>query len=125
MADLKKNLSLVENKDAPLFSASSGASAPSGAAVRESSKPTYQPDLNKCFGIVLSGGGARAAYQAGALKALDEYVAEKGPVSIITGSSIGAVNGIVLGGCLKLGYNQAVDKILEIWRERTYRNRTQ
>jgi len=110
VADLKKNLSLVENKES------------NSTSLRESLKPTYQPDLNKCFGIVLSGGGARAAYQAGALKALDEYVAEKGPVSIITGSSIGAVNGIVLGGCLKLGYTQAVDKILEVWRERTFRN---
>ncbi len=114
MADLKKKVSLIDDKDP---STASPTSLP-----RDNSKPTSQPDPNRCFGIVLSGGGARAAYQAGALKAITEYVEEKGPVSIITGSSIGAVNGIVLGGCLKLGYSQAVEKILELWRERTFRN---
>lgn len=74
------------------------------------------------FGIVLSGGGSRAAYQAGALKAIAEYVESRGPISIITGSSIGAVNGIVLGGCLRNGYQYAIENIEQLWRERNFRN---
>jgi len=97
-----------------------GAVDPMVSSLTSSISPT--PDPNRCFGVVLSGGGARAAYQAGALKAISDYVSAKGPVSIITGSSIGAVNGITLGGCLKLGYDRAVEKVLELWRERNFRN---
>jgi len=78
--------------------------------------------LEKNFGIVLSGGGSRAAYQAGALKAIGEYVKSNGPISTITGSSIGAVNAIVLGGCLNRGYDVAVENIEQLWCERNYRN---
>ncbi len=86
------------------------------------SDPNVTPIANRNFGIVLSGGGSRAAYQAGALKALVNYVEDRGPINYITGSSIGAVNGIVLGGCLRNGYSSAVQSIEEIWRERNYRN---
>ncbi|HZK10065.1 MAG TPA: patatin-like phospholipase family protein, partial [Clostridia bacterium] len=47
-------------------------------------------DKVKKIGIVLEGGGVRGAYQAGALKALYE---NKIKPDVITGTSIGALNG--------------------------------
>jgi len=44
-------------------------------------------------GLVLSGGGARAAYQVGAVRALDEIVGSKAsPFNVLTGLSAGAIN---------------------------------
>ncbi|RDX36380.1 patatin-like phospholipase family protein [Kangiella sp. HD9-110m-PIT-SAG07] len=45
-------------------------------------------------GLILSGGGARAAYQAGVLKAVNEILGEpkRSPFRIITGTSAGAIN---------------------------------
>lgn len=75
------------------------------------------------IGLVLSGGGSRAAYQVGALKALVEQIeASKSPISVIVGSSIGAVNGLVIGACLKNGVAGAVAELESIWLERTFRN---
>src|SRR3989344_5880471 len=50
-------------------------------------------------GIVLSGGGARGAYQAGVLKAMTELADSQGrknPFHIITGISAGAINATYL-----------------------------
>ncbi|MGZ3729344.1 MAG: patatin-like phospholipase family protein, partial [Bdellovibrionota bacterium] len=50
----------------------------------------------KVRGLVLSGGGARAAYQAGVLKALADILEENGireqPFQVFTGESAGAIN---------------------------------
>ncbi len=74
-------------------------------------------------GLVLSGGGARAAYQAGVLRALLPYLEEKDhPISVIIGSSIGAINGLITAACLKRGLSHAVEQLHELWIERTYRN---
>ena len=74
-------------------------------------------------GIILSGGGARAAYQVGALKALIPYLKNKEhPISVIIGSSIGAINGLVLAACLKEGIEESVRELELMWRERTFRN---
>ena len=49
--------------------------------------------INPKFGLVLAGGGAKGAYQVGALK----YIAELGIVpQIIADTSIGALNGAIL-----------------------------
>jgi NTE family protein len=46
------------------------------------------------FGLVLTGGGARAAYQVGVLRALAEITGfERSPFQIISGFSAGAING--------------------------------
>lgn len=75
------------------------------------------------MGLVLSGGGSRAAYQVGALRALIHYLKWEVPqISAIVGSSVGAINGLVLGACLKNGLGSAVDQLEELWRERTFRN---
>lgn len=75
------------------------------------------------IGVVLSGGGSRAAYQVGALKALIPYFKRKGnSINIINGSSIGAINGLLLGACLKNGIEPAIEQLEELWREREFRN---
>lgn len=75
------------------------------------------------LGLVLSGGGSRAVYQIGALQALYPRLAEQGlDFNVIAGSSIGAVNCIVLDGCYHLGLGTAVEAMARLWRERTYRN---
>lgn len=75
------------------------------------------------IGLVLSGGGSRSAYQVGALKAIFKYLSEhNSKISILVGSSIGAVNSIVLGGCLNRGSEQAIEILESVWRERTYSN---
>jgi NTE family protein len=49
-------------------------------------------------GLVLTGGGARAAYQVGAIKALAEIVGpDVQPFDVLTGISAGAINAIGLG----------------------------
>jgi len=74
-------------------------------------------------GLVLSGGGTRACYQVGALKAIRDYF-EKDDLkfSVITGSSIGAVNTLVFSASLRHGLNNAIANLESVWRERTYRN---
>lgn len=74
-------------------------------------------------GLVLSGGGARAAYQVGALRAMEPYLrGSAAPISIIVGSSIGAINGILLAACLRDGMSSALSTIEQIWMERNFRN---
>ena len=68
-------------------------------------------------GIVLAGGGARAAYQVGVLRALKEMLAEPriNPFAIICGTSAGAVN----AGALAVhadDFGKAVDNLLGVWR---------
>jgi predicted acylesterase/phospholipase RssA len=85
---------------------------------QRSLKPA-QSDL----GIVLSGGGVRAAYQAGALKALSQFLErDLNQTSIILGSSIGAINGLVFSACLKHGVKHSISTLEEMWRERNFNN---
>ena len=43
------------------------------------------------FGLVLSGGGAKGAYEVGVWKALDDYgITDE--IKVISGSSVGALN---------------------------------
>ena len=50
-------------------------------------------DLNREYGIVLEGGGAKGAYQVGAWKALDEAGVK---ISAIAGASVGSLNGALM-----------------------------
>ncbi len=47
-------------------------------------------------GLVLSGGGARGAYEVGVLRYIREQVKHPCPFHVITGSSVGAINGSYL-----------------------------
>jgi NTE family protein len=53
---------------------------------------------SKKIGLILSGGGARAAYQVGVLKAIHKILPKeaKNPYDIIAGTSAGAINGVAL-----------------------------
>jgi NTE family protein len=52
----------------------------------------------KKIGLILSGGGARAAYQVGVLKAIHKILPKDSanPYDIIAGTSAGAINGVAL-----------------------------
>lgn len=52
----------------------------------------------KKIGLILSGGGARAAYQVGVLKAIHKILPKDtpNPYDIIAGTSAGAINGVAL-----------------------------
>lgn len=67
-------------------------------------------------GIILTGGGARAAYQVGVLKAIADILPRdaKNPFQIITGTSAGAINAVSLA-CYSANYRDAVRRILKIW----------
>lgn len=67
---------------------------------------------NPQFGLVLVGGGAKGAYQVGAL----QYLAELGlQPQIIAGTSIGALNGAVLAS--SGGFPQSVRRLSELWKQ--------
>ena len=67
--------------------------------------------------LVLAGGGARAAYQVGVLKALREMLPDPrvNPFPIIAGTSAGAVNAGALA-CHADDFGHAVDNLIEVWR---------
>lgn len=76
------------------------------------------------LGLVLSGGGARAAYQAGVLKGIAEIVGDKmgdDPFQIITGISAGAINAAYLASA-KNSFNEQVQSLIRIWEELTPEN---
>jgi len=67
-------------------------------------------------GLLLTGGGARAAYQVGALKAIAEFYPRNhgSPFKVITGTSAGAINSCAIAcyaSCFRLG----VKKLEYIW----------
>lgn len=66
--------------------------------------------------LVLSGGGARGAYQVGVLKAISELHAKDAhnPFSIISGTSAGAVNAVALAASAN-NFRLAVKKVEKIW----------
>lgn len=71
-------------------------------------------------GLILTGGGARAAYQVGVLAALaqlrrDAGVSGSNPFPIIAGTSAGAINASTLA-CLADDFDSAVDGLVHIWQ---------
>lgn len=76
--------------------------------------------------LVLTGGGARAAYQVGVLKAVRELLEEPkvNPFPILAGTSAGAINAAVLAAHAR-NFAVGVEGLLEVWRnvhaEQVYR----
>ena len=68
-------------------------------------------------GLVLPGGGARAAYQVGVLKAIAEMIprGSTSPFPIISGTSAGAINSAVLASNAD-NYRLAVAQMARVWR---------
>lgn len=67
-------------------------------------------------GIVLSGGGARGAYQAGVLKALSEILRGQSgfPFEVIVGVSAGSINATGLA-CFSENFSDAASRLEHIW----------
>ncbi|GBF30457.1 hypothetical protein MnTg04_00398 [bacterium MnTg04] len=74
-----------------------------------------RPQLKK--GLVLPGGGARAAYQVGVLRAISEMIppGSCNPFPIISGTSAGAINSAVLASNAD-NYRLAVAQMARVWR---------
>src|SRR5215472_705074 len=69
-------------------------------------------------GLVLSGGGARGAYEFGALSALVPVLEERGErPRIIVGTSAGALNAAYLGAGADRGLVSVVDAGCQLWGE--------
>ncbi|WP_256080004.1 patatin-like phospholipase family protein [Massilia sp. YIM B04103] len=74
----------------------------------------------KKTGLILTGGGARAAYQVGVLQAISEILWEEGwpparnPFQIICGTSAGAINATALA-CRADNFGEGVQKLLDVW----------
>lgn len=74
---------------------------------------TKQESLN---GLILSGGGARAAYQVGVLRAIADILPEpkENPFQIIVGTSAGAINSVGLA-CGAMDYQAATKNLQQVW----------
>ena len=76
--------------------------------------------MKKKTGLILTGGGARAAYQVGVLQAISEILWEEGwpparnPFQIICGTSAGAINATALA-CRADNFGEGVQKLLDVW----------
>ena len=75
-------------------------------------------------GLILTGGGARAAYQVGVLQAISQILWEAGwrparnPFDIICGTSAGAINAVALA-CRADNFSEGVQKLLDVWENFT------
>ena len=67
--------------------------------------------------LVLTGGGARAAYQIGVLQAVCSLLPDPrvNPFQIICGTSAGAINAVALA-CRAENFQSSVDEIGSVWR---------
>jgi NTE family protein len=66
-------------------------------------------------GLVLTGGGARAAYQVGALRAVAEILPRGTfPFQVVAGISAGAINGVVVA-CAAHDLGQGVEALRQTW----------
>src|SRR5881392_789476 len=70
------------------------------------------------MGLVLSGGGARAAYQAGALCAIAAILSKRRarPFSVISGTSAGAINAATLAVHAD-DFRRGVARLMRWWRQ--------
>jgi NTE family protein len=84
----------------------------------------------KKVGLVLTGGGARAAYQVGVLQAIHtilcdaDWTPQRSPFDIVCGTSAGAINATALA-CRADNFDEAVQKLMAVWEnfevEQVYR----
>jgi NTE family protein len=67
--------------------------------------------------LILTGGGARAAYQVGVLRALAEFIPEgqSNPFPIICGTSAGAINAAALAADAA-DFRRAVRRLMVVWK---------
>ena len=86
--------------------------------------------MTNSTGLILSGGGARAAYQVGVLSAIARMrrqagAAQGNPFPVISGTSAGAINAAFLA-CHADNFDSAIYELVEVWRafqvEQVYRS---
>jgi NTE family protein len=76
--------------------------------------------IHQKTGLILTGGGARAAYQVGVLQAISQILWEAGwpparnPFDIICGTSAGAINATALA-CRADNFGEGVQTLLDVW----------
>jgi NTE family protein len=75
-----------------------------------------QPPTTSTNALVLSGGGARAAYQVGVLSAVNEILPSSthNPFPIICGTSAGAINALSLASHTG-SFNESVNDLNKLW----------
>src|SRR5690606_9626935 len=89
------------------------AAAPPGTAVGLADRPRT--------GLILTGGGARAAYQAGVLSGIltlldpEQRRGFRNPFEIICGTSAGAINAAALA-CRAHQPHRAIDHLCSLWQ---------
>ncbi|MHB8536335.1 MAG: patatin-like phospholipase family protein, partial [Sulfuricaulis sp.] len=68
-------------------------------------------------GLILAGGGARAAYQVGVLRAIAEMIppGSPNPFPILCGSSAGAINATALA-IYATRFHEGVRRLVYVWR---------
>lgn len=73
--------------------------------------------MSKHIGLILTGGGARAAYQVGVLKAIAESMPKRShnPFSVICGTSAGSLNAAVLAVNMR-SFRKGVSYLDKIWK---------
>lgn len=73
-------------------------------------------DSNNRAGLVLTGGGARAAYQVGVLKAMAEWSDDDMPCPfpILTGTSAGSINTLLIASRAH-SFRESVDHLVAVW----------
>ncbi len=84
------------------------------------SATAHSPHAVPRTGLILTGGGARAAYQVGVLAAIAQLRRDAGvqgpnPFPVIAGTSAGAINAATLA-CQADEFDAAVDGLVHIWR---------
>jgi NTE family protein len=78
--------------------------------------PRGRAPIGPTVGLVLPGGGARAAYQVGVLKAIADMLPHApNPFPIIVGTSAGAVSAAVLG-TEAFRWQRAIDGLEHVWK---------
>lgn len=84
--------------------------------------PPFAANTHHTTGLLLTGGGARAAYQVGVLEAIADLRLACGagdapnPFPIITGTSAGAINAAALA-CGADHFDRAVRRMARVWRQ--------
>ena len=83
-------------------------------------KKSAPPVPQQVTGLILSGGGARAAYQVGVLKAVADLwpQPDDNPFQVIVGTSAGAINAVSLA-CGASHFKQATRQLESVWQNFT------
>ena len=69
----------------------------------------------KKIALILSGGGARGAYEIGVLKALVPEFQKYGGFKIISGTSVGSINACLLASLIHLPIEKIIEGLEHYW----------